>query len=49
MASPTFPRVHAMVMCDEARPRLGEPKAHDLIGVRTEIEASNFPDVHPLL
>lgn len=48
MAKATFPRVHAMVVCDEGHLRPGEPGVYDLQGVRTEIRAPLFPYVHPL-
>jgi hypothetical protein len=48
MASPTFPRIHAVVVCDEVQQRLGEAGVYDLIGVRTEIRAPVFPHVQPL-
>jgi hypothetical protein len=44
-----FPRVHAMVLCDEIRRGSGDPNTFDLLGVRTQIEAPDFPYKHPLL
>jgi hypothetical protein len=47
-ASPVFPRVRAMVVCDGLVPT-DEEGVYNLAGVRTRIWASNFPYIHPLL
>jgi hypothetical protein len=42
-----LPRVHVMVLCDDVESHLDE-ETHDLIGVRTWIQADAFPYTHPL-
>jgi hypothetical protein len=46
---PVFPRVHAMVLCDEIERTEEQGEVYNLTGVRTEIRASAFPYVHPQL
>src|SRR4051812_21102989 len=47
--TPTFPRVQAMVVCDDIQEREEEQGVHDLSGVRGVIQAEEFPHVQPLL
>jgi hypothetical protein len=46
MANPSFPRVLALLVCDEIQPREDDARVHDLFGVRAEIRASSFPHEH---
>jgi hypothetical protein len=46
---PVFPRVHAMVLCDEIERSDTEEDVYNLVGVRTHIQANSFPHVHPQL
>ena len=44
-----FPRVHTLVLCDEIEQASHDPDTFNLIGVRSEIKASEFPYTHPQL
>src|SRR5207245_2876073 len=46
---PVFPRVHAMVLCDDLEITPGEDPVFNLFGVRTLIKADSFPYSHPHL
>jgi len=49
MAKAVLPRVHALLLCDDIEPAPGEPGVHNLLGVRTRLEAPTFPYIHPRL
>jgi len=49
MAEAVLPRVHTLLLCDHLEPAPGEEGVYNLFGVRTKIEASTFPHVHPQL
>src|SRR5262249_4361569 len=44
-----FPRVHAMVVCDEIERVAGQDGVYNLRGVRTRIMPGQYPYVHPKL
>jgi hypothetical protein len=48
-AKMVLPRVHALIVCDEAGPTTTNADVFDLHNVRTGIMAAAFPYTHPLL
>ena len=44
-----FPRVHALLVCDEIQQISGQPSVFNLLGVRVKIRARHFPHLQPLL
>jgi hypothetical protein len=44
-----FARIHVLVLCDAVEELPGEEDVFDLSGVRTQVQATAFPYVHPQL
>ena len=49
MAKAVLPRVHVLVICDDIEDRWEADSLFDLLGVRTQLQASLFPHTCPQL